>query len=96
MKYIFKRSRIDTGNGEDWIVSNSMSCCQVKERIAIAKDAFNRKRTIFNRTLGKELKKSLVKCFVLYSAETWTLRRSEEKQLEAFEMWIWRRIGHVK
>ncbi|KAJ4434555.1 hypothetical protein ANN_23117 [Periplaneta americana] len=28
--------------------------------------------------------------------ETWTLRRSEEKQLEAFEMWIWRRMDRVK
>ncbi|KAJ4448167.1 hypothetical protein ANN_10180 [Periplaneta americana] len=32
----------------------------------------------------------------LYGAETWTLRRSEEKQLEAFEMWIWRRMERVK
>ncbi|KAJ4438489.1 hypothetical protein ANN_14434 [Periplaneta americana] len=27
---------------------------------------------------------------------TWTLRRSEEKRIEAFEMWIWRRIELVK
>ncbi|KAJ4440071.1 hypothetical protein ANN_08203 [Periplaneta americana] len=34
----------------------------------------------------------------LYGAETWTLplRRSEEKRLEAFEMWIWRRMKRVK
>ncbi|KAJ4432058.1 hypothetical protein ANN_20672 [Periplaneta americana] len=42
----------------------------------------------------------LVKCFVwsvaLYGAETWTLRRSEEERLEAFEMWIWRRMESVK
>ena len=41
-----------------------------------------------------------VKCFVwrvaLYGAETWTLRRNEQKRLEAFEMWIWRRIERVK
>ncbi|KAJ4427921.1 hypothetical protein ANN_23931 [Periplaneta americana] len=29
-------------------------------------------------------------------AETWILRRSEEKRLEAFEMWIWRRMERVK
>ncbi|KAJ4451962.1 hypothetical protein ANN_03446 [Periplaneta americana] len=34
--------------------------------------------------------------FVLYGAETWTLRRSEEKRLEAFELWIWRRMERVK
>ncbi|KAJ4425523.1 hypothetical protein ANN_27717 [Periplaneta americana] len=41
------------------------------------------------RTSGERNKKTLVKCFVwsvaLYGAETWTLRRSEEKRLEAFE-----------
>ncbi|KAJ4429533.1 hypothetical protein ANN_21702 [Periplaneta americana] len=63
---------------------------EVKRRIAIAKEAFNRKRSIFYGPLEKELRKRLVKCFVrsvdLYEAETWTLRRSEEKRLEAFEM----------
>ena len=33
---------------------------------------------------------------MLYGAETWTLRRNEQKQLEAFEMWIWRRLESVK
>ena len=41
-----------------------------------------------------------MKCFVwsvvLYGAETWALRRNEQKQLEAFEMWVWRRIDRVK
>ncbi|KAJ4431720.1 hypothetical protein ANN_20322 [Periplaneta americana] len=50
--------------------------------------------------LEKELRKRLVKCFVwsvaLYAEETWTLRRSEKKRLEASEMWIWRRMERVK
>ena len=33
---------------------------------------------------------------VLYGAETWTLRRNEQKQLEAFEMWVWRKVERVK
>ena len=41
-----------------------------------------------------------MKCFVwsvvLYGAETWTLRRNEQKQLEAFEMCIRRRMESVK
>ena len=32
----------------------------------------------------------------LYGAETWTLRRNEQKHLEAFEMWVWRRMERVK
>ncbi|KAJ4448457.1 hypothetical protein ANN_10473 [Periplaneta americana] len=29
-------------------------------------------------------------------AETWTLRRSEEKRIESFEMWMWRKMERVK
>jgi hypothetical protein len=28
----------------------------------------------------------------LYGAETWTLRKAEQKYLESFEMWCWRRM----
>ena len=33
---------------------------------------------------------------MLYGAETWTLRRNEKKQLEVFEIWLWRRMERVK
>ncbi|KAJ4451731.1 hypothetical protein ANN_03202 [Periplaneta americana] len=32
----------------------------------------------------------------LFGAETSTLRRNEEKRIEAFEMWMWRRMKRVK
>ena len=32
----------------------------------------------------------------MYGAETWTLRRNEQKRLETFEMWVWRGMEHVK
>ncbi|KAJ4438705.1 hypothetical protein ANN_14652 [Periplaneta americana] len=47
-------------------------------------------KSIFYGPLEKGLRKRLVKCFIwsvaLYGAETWTLRRNEANQLEAFEM----------
>ncbi|KAJ4435319.1 hypothetical protein ANN_17929 [Periplaneta americana] len=46
-------------------ISSNMSCCQeVKRRIAMAKEAFNIKRSIFCGPLEKELRKRVVKCFV--------------------------------
>ena len=43
-----------------------------------------------------ELRKKLVKCYVwsiaLYGAETWTLRTVDQKHLDSFEMWCWRRM----
>ena len=82
-------------------ISSNINCCQeIKQRIAMAKEDFNRKRSIFCGPLEKELRKRLVKCFVwsvaLYGVETWTLRRNEQKGLEAFEMKIWRRMERVK
>ena len=65
-------------------INSNLNCYQeVKQRIAIAKEAFNRKRRIFCRPLERELRKRLVKCFVwsvaLYGAETWTLWQNEQK-----------------
>ncbi|KAJ4436343.1 hypothetical protein ANN_18974 [Periplaneta americana] len=72
----------------------------VKRRIAMAKEAFNRKRSIFCGSVEKEPRKRLAKSFVwsvaLHGTETWALQRSEEKRPETFEMWIWRRMERVK
>ena len=72
----------------------------------MAKAAFNKKRTLFTSTLDLELRKKLVKCYIwsiaLYGVENWTLRAVDQKHLESFEMWCWRRmdkiswIDHVK
>jgi len=32
---------------------------------------------------------------VLYGSETWTLQKEDIRRLEAFEMWIWRRMMKV-
>ena len=39
--------------------------------------------------------KTLVWSVVLYGSETWTMRKDDIKRLEAFEMWIWRRMERV-
>jgi hypothetical protein len=40
-----------------------------------------------------------VKCYIwsiaLYGAETWTLRAVDQKHLESFEMWCWRRVEKI-
>ena len=63
------------------------------------KAAFNKKRTLFTSTLDLELRKKLVKCNIwsiaLYGAETWTLRAMDQKHLESFEMWCWRRMEKI-
>jgi len=73
--------------------------CEIKCRTAMAKAAFNKKRALFTSTLDLKLRKKLVKCYiwsiVLYGAETWTLRAVDQKHLESFEMWCWRRMEKI-
>ena len=65
----------------------------------MAKAAFKKERTLFTSTLDLELRKKLVKCYIwsiaLYGAETWTLRAVDQKHLESFEMWCWRRMEKI-
>ena len=46
---------------------------------------------LFTSKLDLNLRKKLVKCYVwsmaVYGAETWTLRATDQKRLESFEMW---------
>jgi hypothetical protein len=42
--------------------------------------------------LRKKLDKSYIWSVALYGAETWTLREVDQKYLESFEMWCWRRM----
>ena len=82
------------------ILTNDGRCtCEIKCRIAMAKAAFYKKRTLFTSTLDLELRKKLVKCYTwsiaLYGAETWTLRAVYQKHLESFEMWCWRRVEMI-
>jgi predicted restriction endonuclease len=73
--------------------------CEIKYRIAMAKDAFNKKRALFTSTLDLEMRKKLVNYYnwsiALCGAETWTLRAADQKHLESFEMWCWRRMEKI-
>jgi hypothetical protein len=55
--------------------------------------------TPFTSKLDLNLRKKLVKCYIwsiaLYGAETWTLRKVDQKYLESFEMWCWRRMEKI-
>ena len=71
----------------------------VSMAMVMAKDAFNKKRALCTSTVGLELRKKRVKCYIwsiaLYGAETGTLRAVDQRQLESFEMWCWRRMEKI-
>jgi hypothetical protein len=82
------------------IITNDARCThEIKSRIAMAKAAFNKKKKLFTSKLVLNLRKKLVKCYIwsiaLYGAETWTLRKADQKYLESFDMWCWRRMEKI-
>ena len=81
---------------DDW-----RSILEIKGRIAMAKDAFNRKKNLLCSTgLNLQLRKRLVKCYVwsvlMYGSEAWTMGKRERDRIEAFEMWVWRRMEKIR
>lgn len=57
---------------------------EVKTCITTAKEVFN-KRWLLHGCMNRNLRKRLTKCFIwtvaLYVAETWTLRKENERRL---------------
>jgi len=49
--------------------------------------------------MNLDLRKWIVKCLVwsvaLYASETWTISKTVMKRIEAFEMWIWRKMEKI-
>ena len=72
---------------------------EIKTRIGMAKDAFNKRRELLSQRMDRKLKKKIIKAVVwsvaLYGSETWTMRKDEIDRLQAFEMWIWRRMEKI-
>jgi hypothetical protein len=57
------------------------------------------KNTLFISKLDLNLREILLNPYIwstaLYDAESWILRRVDQKHLESFEMWCWRRMEKV-
>jgi hypothetical protein len=82
------------------MITNDARCTrEIKSRIAMAKAAFDKKKNLFTSKLDLNLRKKLVKCYIwsiaFYGAETWTLRKMDQKYLENFEMWCWRKMKKI-
>ncbi|KAJ8710368.1 hypothetical protein PYW07_009734 [Mythimna separata] len=80
------------------LISNQGNCIEdIKRRMALTRAAMDKLKKIWkNRKVTKATKTRLVKTLVfpifLYAAETWTLRQTETKKIDALEMWCWRKM----
>ena len=83
-----------------WISDDGRCEREIKARIGIAKETFRNHKELLTRNFSKTLKRKIVKTViwttVLYGAECWTLKKEEVRKLEAFEMWVWRRMEKIR
>jgi len=82
------------------ISEDCRSECEVRRRIALAKKAFNKKKDLMCGSFSIQLKKNAYSkhsygSIALYRSETWTLQKSDIRRIEAFDMWIWRRMLNI-
>jgi hypothetical protein len=73
---------------------------EIRKRIGMAKSTFiNMKSILTSKQITNKLKMRIARCYVysilLYGSESWTLNKMMEDKINAFEMWVYRRIGHI-
>ncbi|BES87340.1 Dehydrogenase [Nesidiocoris tenuis] len=80
---------------EEWALRE-----ELRIRIEVARAAFNNmRRVLCSRDLSFALRWRMVRCYifsiVLYGVESWTLKTADINRLEAFEMWLIRRMFKI-
>jgi len=73
---------------------------EVRRRIGMAKDAFQKMKSILRNTkINMPTKIRVLECYVIpilsYASECWTISTSMEKRLEATESWFYRRMQKI-
>ena len=73
---------------------------EIKTRIAIARNSVIQLTAVWKSAdISRELKVVLVKSLIwstlLYGAESWTLKKSDETVLQSLEIWVWRRVFRI-
>ena len=71
------------------------------QRIKEAKVLFNNKKKLlclsnFSLEMKKKLINSCIWSVALYGSQMWTLGKNEDRAINAFETWCWRRMLKIK
>ena len=83
-----------------WLTDNLDPDLEIRTRIEMARATFLKMKTLLaDRSLRITTRLRFVKCYVysvlLYGVEAWTMKVSTMNRLEAFEMWIYRRMLRI-
>ena len=88
---IFLVSKI-TGDGE---CSHEIKrCLLLRRKVMTNLDSIFKSRDITLPTKA-HLVKAMVFPVVMYECESWTLKKTEQRRIDAFDLWCWRRLLRV-
>ena len=85
--FIFFDSKIT----EDVDCSHEIKRCLLLGRKAMT----NLDSILKNRDITLLTKVHLVKALVMYGCDSWTIKKTEHRRTDAFELWCWRRLLRV-
>ena len=80
-----------------FITEDGRSEKEIKRRIMIARSTFTNMRTLLSyRGINLKTRLRAIKCYIwpklFYGAEIWTITKPLLSRLDAFEMWVYRRV----
>ncbi|CAG9832989.1 unnamed protein product [Diabrotica balteata] len=83
-----------------WLTEDVDQTKEIRSRIEMARNTFIKlKKLLCNRNLNLEIRTRMLRCYVIstlqYGMEAWTIKQSEIKKLNSFEMWCYRRIHGI-
>ena len=73
---------------------------EIKRRVLLGRKVMTKldsmlKSRVFTLPTKVHLVKAMVFPMVMYGCESWTVKRTERRRIDAFELWCWRRLLRV-
>ena len=69
---------------------------KIKRHLLLGRKAMTNLRVLKNRDITLQTKVCIVKAVVfpvvMYGCESWTIKKSECRGIDAFELWCWRKL----
>ena len=93
--------QVDQFNFLGSLISTDGGCStEIRRRLGMAKSAMVRLQKIWSdRGITKNTKARLISALIFpiatYGCESWTLTKSDEKKINSFELWCWRRMLRI-
>ena len=79
------------------IMANGDCSHEIKRRLLLGRKVMTNLDSIFkNRDITLPTKVRLVKAMVfqvvMYGCESWTMKKGDQRRIDAFELWCWRKL----